>query len=195
MVLAFEDLFSLIVAFLNSYVRISQVPSKPKVSGGRPTCCTSELSICVVVVTKVIFQFCGTFLCLECAFTFVTVHVENTSVGLRLPPLGATLRACGTSYVNVLHHTTMSIPYKGQWIHRGKRGSHIVHVVDAIFGKATSVTPVSGTRSDALHHAQAHSVDMPVCRLLVHGQISRQKDAKLWQKMAVLGMGHSESPR
>ena len=123
-------------------------------------------------MTKIIFAVNCVFCRIETTSDIVAVSVEE--ICTVLPPGQTTVTTLMATDIHIFHFLTNMYSQKIYDVKIYEFSSDVINMVNTLGWKAAGRSLVSGLVTKVNHHAQTHSVFVPVWKIFVYGGIVRK---------------------
>ena len=135
---------------------------------------TAKGTIYCVIIAKIIFILYWPLASIETfAYGGAAVSVQII-IMIFLPPRQITITALMATGIHIFHSLTNIASQKFYDVEIYEFSSDVINIVNTMGWKAAGRSPVSGLGTKVIHHAQTHSVFVPVWKIIVHGGICRK---------------------
>ena len=132
-----------------------------------PVCCSGVVSstakgrIYVFIMAKIIFFICGIRRSIELTNLMIAGNMEKIFYFILIPWCG-TIAALMTTDIHIFYCLAITGSHKIYDVQIREFSSDVIAIVDTMCWKAAGRSPVGGLGTKIVHHAQTHSVCVPV---------------------------------
>ena len=121
--------------------------------------CAAELGVTAAIITKVVFTWHRTWICLKLAASGRAVSMQEIAVS-SLPEWRREMYSCVLPNVDVFHFKALSSPQKIDDVEVLEVATDVVSEIDAMGWIAARCSPVSGVTLQGCHSYQAQAIQI-----------------------------------